>query len=341
MDGFLPLEGSVVPRFQASAIGLLRALLCMSVLWPAAAWAQSYEAALLEGITARDRALATSDAADWRQAVVRLDRALSYRVTSEALFERARALAALDRKVEALNDYAAALYSGLPPRAAEHATRFIGEQEPGVGRVLLRGPAGASVSGLTDRPVRLPMARPLFVPAGELELSVVAPAALPWRGALRVVPRQLVTKDIQLAPRKPAPSAAPPVEAPHAAADWGLGARIAGTALMVGGGSSALVTSLLLPGAERDLRAHCLEQSGDRCVRALASERGRAQSAADRIETLRALRWVGVGALLAGAIGLSAGLFVPPSPEGNSAQAATLWLSQTSTASIVGAQGHF
>jgi hypothetical protein len=97
-----------------------------------------------------------------------------------------------------------------------------------------------------------------------------------------------------------------------------------------------------LPGAERDLKAHCLESSGDRCVRALAADRGRAQAAADRIETLRGLRWVGVGALLAGAVGLSAGIFLlPPSSEGHSAQAATLWLSQTSTAPVVGAQGRF
>lgn len=273
--------------------------------WIASARADTYESALLDGVTVRDRAVQTGNIDDWRRVVAHLDRALDDRVSAEALFERAGALAALDRIADAANDYERALELGLSARAAEHARRYVTEHEADLGRLLLRGPAGAAASIAGRRPVPLPLVSPVLVAAGSVAVRADIPNFLPWLAIIPVPSRTVVSRDVPLIPVRA--FAHPAVRSLDSGASWDRAVRVGGTAVAAAGGLTALVSTLLLPDARRRLAASCLDLTGDRCQRAVVANRQDAQAAADRLETLKASRWIGAGALLGGALALGLG----------------------------------
>jgi hypothetical protein len=320
----------------------LRCLVCAALVWSSPAHAESYESALLDGVTVRDRALETGDPDDWQRAIAHLDRALSYRVTAEALFERARAIAALGKSAESASDYESAIEIGLGERAREFAARYVAEHEAEFGRLLIRGPAGATLTIVGRRPLELPMDRPLPMAPGNVAVRLEAPLTQPWEGTLQIDAGELATRDVQLAPTAPADGIA--VHRSSAVA-WGRGFTIAGGGLAAAGALTAFVTSLLLPSARDDLDAHCLETGRDGCVRALEPDRLAAQAAADRVHSLEMARWAGVATLLAGAAGVVAGLTLFPASTANgSGPLALVWAADAasgSPVSLLGLRGHF
>jgi hypothetical protein len=91
--------------------------------------ADDYDATVARAAEARDRALESQSAEDWRQALALFAAAVALRPTMEAKFEYAEAAARLGLDDVARAAYQAAIDLGLEGKAAERARRFVEEHQ--------------------------------------------------------------------------------------------------------------------------------------------------------------------------------------------------------------------
>jgi hypothetical protein len=103
-------------------------LLLSSVVCRASA--DDYDSAVARAAEARDRALESQGAEDWRQTLELFATAIALRPTMEAKFEYAEAAARLGLDDVASAAYQEALELGLEGKAAERARRFVQEHQP-------------------------------------------------------------------------------------------------------------------------------------------------------------------------------------------------------------------
>lgn len=219
---------------RCSGLLLLAALLAASP-----ARADSYDEALREGAAARDRARETGESSDWRRAVQEFERAIVARDTSEARFELAEAATELENVAVAYESYELALQAGLSGKAADVASAFIDAHSDQVARLELRGPVGSSVVVNGEPRGRLPLARPLVVPAGRVHLRVVSPEAAPWEKAVYFEAQAVM----RLAPEL-SPALAPEPEWQEGEPSW-VGAHPGAIALLSVAGVSLVAGGLL------------------------------------------------------------------------------------------------
>lgn len=321
------LRTAVRRRAQRAKAVKLRAVACVLLLMalPGAAFAQSYETALLDGVSARDRAIETGSASDWQRAAQHFARARELRSTKEAEFEFAEAALRLDRWLEAYGGYEAALELGLEGKAAQRARAFLAARASEVARLMVEGPAGARIHVDEGAATELPLRRPLVVRPGSVELRAERDGFHGRRWRLDVAANSSTTVQVQLEPLpvpSPPPPAPPRPEQPASEPPgWAMPLTLAGGSLFLAGGVGALTTSLLLPGERRELDRVCAEFDGDDCASAVADRQEQAQSVANRIETFENLRWVAFSAAGVGLLGAVVGL-VPLLLDGASTETA-------------------
>lgn len=142
--------------------------------------ADGYDQALREGVQARDRARDSDSPLDWRLAAEQFMLAIAERDTLEARFELAEAASELSNVAVAYESYELSLELGLSGKAAEIASAFIDAHDDEVARLAFVGPAGSSLFVNGEQRARLPLARPLVVPAGRVRLRLVSPLNTPW-----------------------------------------------------------------------------------------------------------------------------------------------------------------
>lgn len=286
----------------------------------------------MDGVAARDRALETQDERDWRQALLHLERAVALRATGEAQFELGEVWARLGFSAEALAAYEAALALGIDGRAEERARAFVGAHAADVALVELSGPSGANVYVGDRWRGRLPLARPLAVDGGAVALRLELPGFRDGERLFTLRAGQSTRLDVELGPdgsRAPTTSVGvASAAAPGKSAGprpWVMPALFGGASVFVASGVGFALTSLLLPDARRDLRAHCSTSIVDgSCQGATDAVRASAQSAANRISTLETLRWVSVGGAVAGLASAAVGFLALPSESAASSSSARL-----------------
>ena len=192
--------------------------LCVALLFgglaPSVAHADDYDDALRDGAAARDVARETHRAADWQRALSHFERAVSIEDTMAARFELAEAAHGLGWIDVAYASYELALEKGLFGKAASVAKNYLDAHRSDVARIEVSAPAGTAVYVDGRERAKLPLDRPLVVPAGNVQLRLVAADHEPWEQAVNL-DAQVVMRlapELEPPPREapPAPVAPPP-----------------------------------------------------------------------------------------------------------------------------------
>jgi hypothetical protein len=298
--------------------------------------ADAYQATLTQAIAAKERALDVNEPARWEEALRLFQEADAIRPTREAKYELGYAAERLRRNDLAVEAYEGAIDLGLTGAPRTKAEVFVGAHAASMARLELRGPAGLRVRvGGVDRG-RLPLARPLVLFPGAVELELVAPdggrsaqivslssghldvlelpsGGLPAPGAaptpLPGVPAPSPLARDQTPPPPPPPPPGPPGHAP-AAAYW-----LAGAGLAIGAAAAVMlpVSTSQIGTARANLKQDCgqpgLSADGDSCPSPPAgttqAQRNQLQSEVNTIATWKNVHtgaWIGVGAGLVAAI---------------------------------------
>lgn len=303
-------------------------LLVVQATLSGSALADSYDAALVRAVAAKERALESNDPARWDDALLRFQEARRIRETKETAYELGVAATRLRQDDLAVEFYAAALDLGLDGSALEKARRFLAEHRSKMGRLAIQGPAGTQIWVGGRLRGTLPLSRPLVLFPGkqlirtessegdtshtvDIEAGAVAalvlsttPAPPPSLPRSRQRP-----KDALLTSRSAPDTGMPPgLRDPDNSVAWGgIGA---GATLAILGGALVVGTTLSLNGRRSELRALCEVPDGqDDCIYARPGQQEEAQSKVNAIATTKAIRtggWIGlgIGSALAGAGGL-------------------------------------
>lgn len=288
--------------------------------WSAPAFADEYDAAFTRAIAAKERALDTNDPASWQAALDLFSEADRLRPTKESKYELGAAAARLKQDDVAVEAYEAALSLGLDGAAADKARAFVSEHAPAMGRVEVRGPAGAEIWIAARWRGTLPLAKPLVVFAGKRRIELRSGGDRDQREVVVTAgaAAQIDFAAAGAAPPAPGAGVPPPADAPPAAPPsptpppdrtlaWTL--TVGGASLAVLGGASLWIASSNLSSHRDRLGELCAEQSGsDSCTTAEPGKQQAAQDEVDSIASWKAVRtggWVGLGAgVLATGIGV-------------------------------------
>lgn len=310
-------------RFTSSGpariLGLVRRLRLLSpictasfgfALWIAAgtAHADAYDAAVRDGVTARDRARETLDQADWRRAYEHFRRALALSPTSDARFEMAEAAAGMRLIAIAYDHYERALEQGLSGLAAARAQAFIEAHRRDVAHLVLDPPAGSSVY-VNSRLREVVAGHSMAVPVGAVTIRVDLPGYASWRKNLWTL--QAVRHRVRVSLVPLVPGTAARHEDQSDGPRWVAPTLWTGGTLLIAGAATTLATTVLLSGARQDLADHCDVLEAGRCRAATLRNHAAAQDAADRVETFQSVRWIAVPAMLLGAAAVGAALTLP------------------------------
>ncbi len=302
------------------------AALALSVALAAVAhpsFADAYDAAMANAIAAKEKAVDSNEPAHWQEAVRLFLEADVLRETKESKYELASAAAHVKEDDLAVDAFDAAIALGLGGKAKEKAEAFVKAHAAQMGRLMVTGPAGATVSVGARVRGHLPLARPLVVFGGKNHLVVRLGDKVSDQ-EIEAEVGKTVTKEIAFATTATASSASstvpPPPPPPPVIVDDGGSARTLGWTLIVGGGVvtvAGIITTFVSNGqlsSHRDsLRnpAECavVHDDGDNCDSATsASTKDAAQSDADAIATWKGVRIAGVIGIGVGALGVIGGV---------------------------------
>jgi hypothetical protein len=267
-----PARRAPLARLRRGLPALAVALCAALCTLPARA-AGDYDAALREGVAARDRARASQFVGDWQSALEFFQRAVALDDTAAARFELAEAAAALDRVELAYESYELALAGGLPARAEAIAHGYLDTHAADVAHLEVAAPEGTTISVDGRERGRTPLRRPLVVGVGRVTIRLTAADGLrseqtlelepgvlrriAWSRSLRKSSSARATRaDVSQAPRPlPSERPAPPAEQPDEPS-W-LGSRPAAIVLLSVAGAS------MVAGGWLALEAHGSNEDAD------------------------------------------------------------------------------
>jgi len=317
--------------------------LALATACPSTARADGYDSAVARAAAARDRALETGSARDWREALELFGAALEFNPTMEAKFEYAEAAIRLDLDDEAFGAYADALELGIAGKARERAQTFVNEHEHSLGRLALAGPAGTRVYLDERKRGTLPLARAIPVVPGVHKLHADATTFRPFEREITVTADQTTTLTLELEPAS-APALAPhalPPDAPRPVKDarassggnWATPVLIAGGALLAGGVAIIVATTANIAKKHDELEATCVVLEDNVCRATTAEDVSKAQTIGNDILAAKGLRWAGVGATVIGlgAVGVSLFEIATRKDEKKGQQSARVEVSTTFT----------
>lgn len=311
----------------------LVALACLSlaVALSSAARADGYDSAVARAAAARDRALETGNAVDWREALELFGAAIEFNPTMEAKFEYAEAAVRLDLADEAFGAYADAIELGIAGKARERAQAFVNEHEHSLGQLAVAGPAGARIYVDERKRGTLPLARAIPLVPGVHKVHADATGFRPLERELTLTADQTTTLTLELEPAtgpSAAPGASPPAGAPRPAdagvapsGRWATPVLITGGTLLVGGVVIMIATTATISKKHDDLEKVCVVLEDDVCKATTAEEVSTAQHIGNDILAAKGLRWGGVAAAVVGFGAIGASLFELASrSDGNKVQ---------------------
>jgi len=180
-------RGRLSRRVAALSLALFTGLGAGLCALPARA--SDYDDALRAGVAARDRARESQFVSDWQSAFEQFQRAVELQDSAVARFELAEAAAALGRVDLAYESHELALAGGVPAKAEAIARAYLDAHAADVARVEVAAPSGTTVSVDGRERGRVPLARPLVVPAGHVTIRLTAPDASIWEETLSLEPR--------------------------------------------------------------------------------------------------------------------------------------------------------
>ncbi|HEX5100110.1 MAG TPA: PEGA domain-containing protein [Polyangiaceae bacterium] len=299
----------------------LVALSCLSlgVTLSSLARADGYDSAVARAAAARDRALETGSAVDWREALELFGAAIEFNPTMDAKFEYAEASVRLDLVDEAFGAYTDALELGITGKARERAQAFVNEHEHSLGGLALAGPAGARIYVDERKRGTLPLAHAIPLVPGIHKLHADATGFRPLEGDITVNADQTTAITLVLepaaAPAAPPAAAPAPPSAPRGPQDtvassrgsWATPVLIAGGALLAGGAVIIVATTANISKKHDQLEEVCVVLEGDVCKATTAGDVSTAQHIGNDILAAKGLRWGGVAAAVVGlgAVGVS------------------------------------
>lgn len=302
----------------------LVALSCLSlaVTLSSTARADGYDSAVGRAAAARDRALETGSAVDWREALELFGAAIEFNPTMDAKFEYAEAAARLDLVDEAFGAYTDALELGIEGKARERAQAFVNEHEHSLGRLALAGPAGTRIYVDERKRGTLPLARALPLVPGVHKLHADATSFQPLERELTVSADQTTTLTLVLEPATvpppppPAASALPPSAAAPSAdtgaatgGSWATPVLIAGGVLLTGGVVIIAATTANISKKHDQLAEACVVLEDEVCKATTAEDVSTAQHIGNDILAAKGLRWGGVAAAVVGLGAVGASVF--------------------------------
>jgi hypothetical protein len=192
-------------RMLRRGITVVACSLAMAAATPAASAEEngSYEAAITQGIAAREAGEAAHDLQKLNEALDLFQQALRIRVTAEAQYELARTAAALKEDDLAVEAYENAIVLGLGATATEKAKAFLALHLGSMGRITLVGPPGVRVLVRERWRGVLPLSKPIVVFAGLAQLRIIAKDGKTVDVELAVKAGELVSYDVmpRLAPK--------------------------------------------------------------------------------------------------------------------------------------------
>jgi tetratricopeptide (TPR) repeat protein len=217
-----------------------------------------------------------------------------------------------DEALELYEEIVARFAADLDPRDRENLAPVMASLGSKIGYLEL----SANVDGFVvagDRPRgSLPFGSALRLLPGTQSIRITAAGYRPLTVTVevRAGETQRLVADLEPVPSKPTVDVTTPTRAaPARDRHWETPVLISGGALAALGVGTILVSSQLLSDKRVDLAQNCLTRSGDDCFDARQSQRDAAQSDANAIVTLKAVRAVGYGAAALGFGAVSVGLY--------------------------------
>ncbi|MBN1611293.1 MAG: hypothetical protein JW940_31965 [Polyangiaceae bacterium] len=346
----------------------LTALITLSLV--RAAGADAYDAALTRAVAAKERALDTRAPTDWEQALDLFQQAEIIRSTPETCYEVGFAAEMLRQDDLALDAYEVALAGKLTESARRRARAFVDRHAREMGRVELEGPDRTVVRVRGLYRGTLPLARPLVMFVGSVELELQAPGGRQWVHTLVVSAGATSFVDLGAAPEPPpptepgpagpapteptepaaSPGAAAAPEAPARAAASEPPSRVleltlfgAGTAVAIGSVVLVVMAPAAIDSHLDTLRPICADLDGDQCMTA-ADQKSvvAAQDENDAIKTWKNVRtaaFVGLG--VGGAAMITGAVLLLASPPADRQATGSVFVRPTSGGSVVGYSGAF
>ena len=275
--------------------------------------ADAYDAAMARAVAAKEKAVDTNEPAAWSEALRLFEEVDALKATKDSKYELAGAAAKLKEDDVAFEAYEASIGLGLAGKPKEKAQAFVAANGKKVGRVDVRGPAGAQVFVGSRLRGTLPRA-PMVVFAGPAKLRVVAGTK---SVEIPVDVKAGETTNVDAAAKlantepPPPPPDKPPPKPPSPTvpmSDEGAGARALGWSLLIGGvvvGAAGGVFVFVSGSQLETNRATLAEKCGDwyskpdSCKKAAADgEAATVQSANDAVATWSGIRiasFIGLG----------------------------------------------
>ncbi len=285
-------------------------------------FADAYDAAIARAIAAKEKAVDSNDPAQWEEALRLFTEADAIRATKDSKYELASAAVRLKEDDIAFEAFEAAIALGIAGKAKEKAQVFLKAHEGLVGRLDVKGPAGAELFVGARRRGTLP--RPtLVVFAGAAKVrathngQTVEQVVTIKEGATASVDLgpAFVTKPAAPASASAAPSAAPTAKEEGSPtvplSDTGGAARTLGWSLVVGGGivtiaggAGLIVSTRGISDGRASLDSHCITRrtdDPDQCFLPRDGLKTEAQQDNNNIRTWKAVR---TAALVTGGVGI-------------------------------------
>ncbi len=279
------------------------ACFALALLTVGHAQADAYDAAMAQGVAARERATDNNDPASWDEALRRFYEADHLKPTKEAKFELGNAAEHLREDDLAFASYEDALELGLTGKAKELAERFMNEKASKVTRLDIQGPAGVTILIHGRKRAVLPLQKPLIVLVGSVVVRVETPSKKTFELEVETKAGKTAILKVADAPEEVEDRGPPP--------DLGKDARTVGwvltgtgTALFLAGVSTTIIASVAIEKHRGWLAEKCVVLSGeDACTSPQPYFGPAAQRDVDAIATWK-------GARLAGEITLGIGVVV-------------------------------
>ena len=318
-------------RRRRTGAALMSVVMACSLSLAPLVFADAYDAAMTRGVAAKEKAIDGNSVAAWADALRLFEEADAVRSTSDSKYEIAGAAVHVKEDDVALQAYEAAIELGVSGKPKEKAQAFIAANGATMGRVDVKGPAGAEVFVGTRRRAVLPMSKGLVVFPGTVKVRVVlgddkveesvtvgkgesrpldvtAKLAAASNSTVGTIPSASVSTNPSVVASSTATSTSTAVVPGAGATDDGSGARSLGWVLIASGGVvlGAGVVGVLVGGSSvrsgrESLVRDCKTLSGqDDCPTPLNKDA--AQNDVDKIATGHNVQTVGFIAIGVGAV---------------------------------------
>lgn len=313
----------------------LATVVCCAVAVAGGARADAYDAALAKAIGAKEAAIQSNAPADWEAALRAMHAVETVRTTRETRYEIGVIAAHLRADDLAFEAFEGAVGLGLVGPGRTTAELFLDQHRAEMGRVRVRGPAGARVVVLQRVRAVLPSSAAIVVFAGTVTVGL---EGVTTATRTLVVPAGTIVDVDFASPSSPA-ALEPP--RPEGTRPWTWSLVVTGGAVAGSSLAAVVLASIAIPRHRSAIVALCPPEKldGDRCLAAPQDVRDTLVSERSALLTWSAVRTGGFVGL-----GLGVALATVGVVRLSSKPATAAWIPVVQTATggaYVGLQGTF